>query len=142
MPAPARHRAVAKQAIADSPLESALEEDEAPARSARAADKESQKDRALTWSVRLDRTVGVRDAGPLVTAIREALAKGADVGTGTVRVRLTVDAHGKIVGVEIVGGDKAFGARLKPTLLTLSSASIAGSSANGTVELTIRRADR
>jgi hypothetical protein len=135
----ARPRAAAKHEIADSPLEAELAEDKAPAKSARASDEESRKEAALTWSVRLDRTAGVRDAGPLVTAIRTALAKRADLGGGTARVRLTVDAHGKIVGVEVVGGDKAFGARLKPTLLTLSSASVSTSSANGTVELTIRR---
>jgi Ca-activated chloride channel family protein len=129
--------AVGKHEIADSPLEAALEEeDAAPAKAAKA---DTAKDKAaLTWSVRLDRSAGVRDAGPLVTAIRTALAKRADLGGGTVRVRVTVDAHGKVVGLDVVGGDKGLGLRLKAALLSLSSASVSNGPANGTVELTIR----
>jgi Ca-activated chloride channel family protein len=121
--------AVAKHEVAELALD---EEDTAPAKAA--SDKA-----VLAWSIKVDLTAGVRDPAPLVAAIRAALAKEGERGTGSVTVRLTVDAHGKVLAVDIVGGDKAFGARLKPVLLRLSSRSASNGLANGTVALTIRR---
>ena len=55
------------------------------------------------------------------------------------RVRLTVDAQGKVQRVDLVGGDRAAEGCLRALLARLSSSTVAQGAAVGTVELTIVR---
>jgi len=91
---------------------------------------------AVTWTVTASNASGVGGTAPLVEAIRAALASGrasclaasqTDVGK-PIRVRLTVDAQGRIVRVELITGDRNAAHCLRAALAGLSSATVA----NGT----------
>ena len=118
-----------------------------------AADEES--DRAATggdqatFVVTAGSSSGVGATAPLVEAVRAALAgsRGACALAGVrggkhIKLRLTVDARGAIVRVELVAGDKTAEGCLQKALAGLSSATVArggagGGSATGTVEITL-----
>ena len=74
---------------------------------------------------------GVGGTAPLVAAIRAALASGrarclaaSDVSK-PIRIRVTVDAQGRIVRVELVAGDRTAESCLRTALAGLSSATTA-----------------
>jgi len=115
------------------------------------ADKKSKGDAKpapLTWTVSASNASGVGGTAPLVEAIRAALASGraaclaaSDLGK-PIRVRLTIDAQGRIVRVELVTGDRNAAPCLRAALGGLSSATVASgngktSPAVGTVEITL-----
>jgi len=54
------------------------------------------------------------------------------------RLRLTIDAQGRIARVEIVTGDRSAEACLRAALAGLSSATVARGNPTGTVEITLR----
>jgi len=85
----------------------------------------------------------VGPTAPIVEAVRAALASGRAgclaATRGGLKLRLTVDAHGKVVRVDLLAGDRAAEACLRRALGELSSATIAAGGAAGTVELTITR---
>ena len=90
-------------------------------------------------------STGVGPTAPLAEAVRAALAgdRGACAlaagrGGKSIKLRLTVDARGGIVRVELVAGDKAAERCLQKALAGLSSATVArGGAATGTVEITL-----
>ena len=103
---------------------------------------------AVTWTVTASNASGVGGTAPLVEAIRAALASGrasclaasqTDVGK-PIRVRLTVDAQGRIVRVELITGDRNAAHCLRAALAGLSSATVANGTtpAAATVEITLR----
>ena len=88
---------------------------------------------------------GVSPTAPLVEAVRAALAGGRGAcalaavrGGRSIKLRLTVDARGAIVRVELIAGDKAAEGCLQKALAGLSSSTSArGGAATGTVEITL-----
>jgi hypothetical protein len=97
---------------------------------------------APAWVVTASGVSSLDGTGPLVEAIRAALAGGraaclAPAGK-LIRFRLTIDAHGRIARVEIVTGDRNAEACLRATLAGLSSATAARGNPTGTVEITLR----
>jgi len=101
----------------------------------------------VTWTVKAGNASGVGGTAPLVEAIRAALASGrasclavSTAGT-TIRIRLTVDAQGRVVRVELIAGDRNAESCLRGALVGLSSATIAHAPAQvpttGTVEITL-----
>ncbi len=100
---------------------------------------------APTWTVTASKAASVGATGPLVEAIRAALGSGraaclsvSDIAK-LIRLRLTLDAQGRIVRVELVSGDRHAEACLRSALAGLSSATVAqGAVATGTVEITLR----
>jgi Ca-activated chloride channel homolog len=96
------------------------------------------------WVVTAGKSTTVGATGPLVEAIRAALASGraaclaaSDAGK-PIRIRLTVDARGSVVRVELVTGDRNAEACLRAALVGLSSATTARGVPTGTVEITVR----
>jgi hypothetical protein len=84
----------------------------------------------------------VGPTAPIVEAVRSALASGR-VGcltgaSGGLKLRVTVDGRGRVVRVDLVGGDRATEGCLRRLLGALSSATLA-TGASGTVDLTIAR---
>jgi hypothetical protein len=151
-PPPGRH----SRAIADEETE-APRDDRAP-RAAKREDKPAKDEKAsnkmdarkapagvATWIVTASKASSVSGPAPLVAAIRAALASGraaclsaSDVAK-SIRIRLTIDAQGRIMRVELVSGDRSAGACLRAALAGLSSATVAqGPVATGTVEITLR----
>ena len=141
--------------MSDSPLEglSLDEERAANRRDAKAGKKEVQaKDKddgrkapaAPAWVVTAGKSSTVGATAPLVEAIRAALAAGrapclaASDGSKPIRVRLTIDAQGRIVRVELVTGDRNAESCLRAALAGLSSATVAHGAPTGTVEITLR----
>jgi hypothetical protein len=60
------------------------------------------------------------------------------VGAGkSIRIRLTIDAHGAIVRVELVAGDRNAESCLRAALVGLSTATVAQAGPTGTIELTL-----
>jgi Ca-activated chloride channel homolog len=97
-----------------------------------------------TWAVIAGKTATVGATAPLVEAIRAALASGraaclaASDRAKPIQIRLTIDAHGRIVRVELVTGDRNAESCLRAALAGLSSATAAHGAATGTVEITLR----
>jgi hypothetical protein len=98
---------------------------------------------APTWSVSAGKSATVGATAPLVEAIRAALASGrapclaASDASKPIRVRLTIDAQGRIVRVELVTGDRNAESCLRAALAGLSSATVAHGAPTGTVEITL-----
>ena len=112
----------------------------------------SNRPAKVTFVVTAGDSSGVGATAPLVEAVRAALAGGRGGcalagarGGKNIKLRLTVDARGAIVRVEVVAGDKAAEGCLQKALAGLSSATVArggagaagGVSATGTVEITL-----
>jgi len=103
------------------------------------ADKKNKDDarQAITWTVSAGKSTTTGASGPLVEAIRAALASGrapclaASAVGKPIRVRLTIDARGAIVRVELVAGDRNAESCLRAALVGLSSATKATTTANG-----------
>jgi hypothetical protein len=99
---------------------------------------------APTWIVSAGKSTTVGATAPLVEAIRAALAAGrapclaASDASKPIRVRLTIDAQGRIVRVELVTGDRNAETCLRAALTGLSSATVAHAAPTGTVEITLR----
>jgi hypothetical protein len=98
---------------------------------------------AATWAVTAGQTTSVGATAPLVEAIRAALAAGrasclAASAGAPIKVRLTIDAHGRIVRVELVAGDRNAESCLRAALVGLSSATAAKGAPTGTIEITLR----
>ena len=80
---------------------------------------------------------------PLVETVRAALASGRmsclTAASGKpIRIRVTVDAHGRVVRIELTAGDRRAEACLRGALVGLSSATVAQAASTGTVEITLR----
>jgi Ca-activated chloride channel family protein len=126
------------------------EKDEKPATK---SDAKKSPD-AATWIVTAGNARSVGATAPLVAAIRAALTSGrapclaASDASKPIRVRVTVDAQGRIVRVELVAGDRNAESCLRTVLGGLSSATIArgrgrgsesgSESPTGTVEIILR----
>jgi Ca-activated chloride channel family protein len=100
---------------------------------------------APAWVVTASGASSLDATGPLVEAIRSALAAGSGgraaclAASGKlIRFRLTIDAHGRIARVEIVTGDRDAEACLRAALAGLSSATVARGNPTGAVEITLR----
>ena len=120
------------------------------------ADKKNKDDApktpaaAVVWAVTAGKSNTVGASGPLVEAIRAALASGraaclaASSAGKPIRVRLTIDARGAIVRVELVAGDRNAESCLRAALVGLASATKAQSTNTvngltiGTIEITLR----
>ncbi|HXU05837.1 MAG TPA: VIT domain-containing protein [Polyangia bacterium] len=105
--------------------------------------KGDAKAASVTWVVTASNASAVGGTAPLVEAIRAALASGraaclasSDLGK-PIRVRVTVDAQGRILRVELVAGDRNAESCLRAALAGLSSATVAQKAATGTVEITL-----
>jgi Ca-activated chloride channel family protein len=97
---------------------------------------------AVAWTVTAANASGVGGTAPLVEAIRAALSSGrasclAASSGKAIRIRVTLDAQGRIVRVELLAGDRSAEACLRGALVGLSSATIAHAAASGTVEVTL-----
>jgi hypothetical protein len=107
-------------------------------------DDERKAPAAPTWIVSAGKSTTVGETAPLVEAIRAALAAGrapclaASDASKPIRVRLTIDAQGRIVRVELVTGDRNAESCLRAALAGLSSATVAHGAPTGTVEITLR----
>ena len=116
----------------------ALDEEKAPRDKSRDDAKAAPR-----WVVTATGSSAVGPTAPIVEAVRAALASGRAgclaATRGGLKLRLTVDAHGKVVRVDLLAGDRAAEACLRRALGELSSATIAAGGAAGTVELTITR---
>jgi len=77
------------------------------------------------------------DTRALVKAIERKFS-GACAAGGEVKLRLRIDASGKLVKVDILGGDRALGQCLSRALTGLVSATKAQGADAGTFEVTIR----
>ena len=114
----------------------------------RAADAKGKKDARpaqAAWVVTVGQTTALAGTGPLVEAVRAALASGRAAclaggapGQG-LRVRLTIDARGKVQRVELVAGDRGAEGCLRALFARLASSTVAQGAGVGTVELTIVR---
>ena len=98
---------------------------------------------APTWIVSAGKSTTVGATAPLVEAIRAALAAGrapclaASDASKPIRVRLTIDAQGRIVRVELVTGERNAAHCLQGALAGLASATVAHGAPTGTVEITL-----
>jgi Ca-activated chloride channel family protein len=121
---------------------------------AEALDEEAPRDKrkddadaAPRWAVTATGSSGVGATAPVVEMVRAALGsrRAACLGAtrGNLKLRLTIDAHGKVVRVDLLGGDRTAEACVRRLLAELSSATMATGAVNGaatgTVELTIAR---
>jgi Ca-activated chloride channel homolog len=120
---------------------------------AKAGKKEEEKKKANRkpetvapgWVVTASGASSLGATGPLVEALRAALAAGrgaclaavADLGK-PIRLRLTIDAQGRIARVDLVTGERGAAACLRAALAGLSSATRAEGNPTGTVEITLR----
>jgi hypothetical protein len=116
-----------KQDISDSPL-GGLSKDAAP---------------TPRWKVTVGKTASVGTTTALVETVRSLLGSrraGCVAAIGQpLQLRLTVDAHGKIVRVDVIGGDRALEACVRGLLSGRSSATFAQGAPTGTVEVTITK---
>jgi Ca-activated chloride channel homolog len=99
---------------------------------------------ALTWTVIAGKSSTVGATAPLVEAVRTALAAGrgaclaaADLA-GPILLRLTIDAQGRIVRIQLVAGGRNAESCLQRALAGLASVTAAHGAPTGTVELTLR----
>lgn len=101
----------------------------------------SDKSRSLHWTVTAGKVSGLGDAAPLVKAIERLLAASAGCPAPTsvqpIRLRVTVDARGKVTRIEVLGDDGQRGACVVKLLAGMASPTSAAPAATGTVELTI-----
>jgi Ca-activated chloride channel family protein len=111
---------------------------------AKPATRSEGRSAPATWVVMASSGSAVGGTAPLVAAIRAALASGrgaclaaSDLGK-PIRLRVTVDARGHVVRVELIAGERGAESCLRGALLGLSSATIASGAATGTVEITLR----
>ncbi len=93
------------------------------------------------WTITVERATGVGDTAPLLKAIRAALAPRSELPSSrvTLRLRLTVDAHGNVTAVKVIAGDHQLGAHITSLLEKLSSSTAATGSETGAVEVTLSR---
>jgi Ca-activated chloride channel family protein len=103
---------------------------------------------AAAWVVTAGKSATVGATAPLVEAIRAALLSGrapclaVSDPNHLIRFRLTIDAHGRVVRVDLITVDHNAEACLRAALAGLSSATVAAHGApTGMVEITLR-ADR
>jgi hypothetical protein len=151
-PAPPPAEARSRRTMSDNPPDGlALDEGRAANKRASKAGKEEKardkddgrKSPAPTWIVSAGKSTTVGATAPLVEAIRAALAAGrahclaASDPSKPIRVRLTIDAQGRIVRVELVTGDRNAAHCLRAALAGLSSATVAHGAPTGTVEVTL-----
>jgi Ca-activated chloride channel homolog len=147
-PAHARRRL----AEADEEAESRDDRSRLAPREAKAAKQAKAKDKddapraptAHSWTVTASRSATVGPASSLVAAIRAALASersaclaASDVGK-PIRVRVTVDAKGKIVRVQLLAGGRSAESCLQKAFIGLVSATAAQGGPAGTVEITLQ----
>lgn len=101
----------------------------------------ADKPKGLRWTVTVGKVSALGDAAPLVKAIEKLLAASAGCPASTraqpIMLRVTVDARGKVTGVEVLRDDGRRGGCLVTLLAGVSSATNATPGATGTVELTI-----
>jgi Ca-activated chloride channel family protein len=114
---------------------------EARAKSAEKDDSKEDKKAACAVKVVAGKVQKVADIKPLLTTIRQALEQAscahAKSGT-TLRLRLTIDAAGKISKAERVDGDEGIAATIISKLVGITSASKSDKSGEGTVEITLK----
>ncbi len=149
--APAAARSVSQVAAADEEAESGLgsrhrgldiaarekdkKEDKASADSATSPPAPSQ-----AWHVIAGTTAAVTAPAALVASLRAALAGGGCAPVGkSLKLRLTVDAQGKVLKVELLAGDRAAQACLARLFGGLTSATVAQGAPTGTVEILLMR---
>jgi Ca-activated chloride channel family protein len=96
------------------------------------------------WIVSAGHATSLAATAPLVEAIRAALASGRGAclavsdANKPIRLRLTVDVHGRVTRVEMVAGDRSAERCLQTALAGITSATVAQRIATGTVEITLR----
>ncbi len=73
---------------------------------------------------------------PGVSAARQKPSTAAR--SKPIRIRVTVDARGRVVRVELIAGDRSAESCLRTVVGALSSITSAQGSATGTVEITLR----
>jgi len=141
--APAPPPVRAKRMMADEEL-TGLDVKESRREKAKDRDDGRKAPAAPTWIVSAGKSTTVGATAPLVEAIRAALAAGrarclaASSASKPISVRLTIDAQGRIVRVELVTGDRNAESCLRAGLAGLSSATMAHGAPTGTVEITLR----
>jgi Ca-activated chloride channel family protein len=119
------HKGIEKDKTANHPSESAASAAPAPSQG---------------WQVTVGGTAGVTAPAALVASLRAALAGGACALPGQpLKLRLTVDAHGKVQKVELLAGDRSAEACLAKLFRGLTSATVAQGAPTGTVEVTLSR---
>jgi Ca-activated chloride channel family protein len=105
---------------------------------------DARKSQAASWTVTAGKSSGVGASAPLLAAIRAALMSdrsaclAAAAPGQTVTLRLTIDAKGRIVSVQLVAGDRAVESCLQKALGGLSSATVAQGTPTGTIEIVLR----
>jgi Ca-activated chloride channel family protein len=142
------------RAMADGAVEEKAGKVEAQAqeKAKKAKNKADAPKSPAGWTVSAGNATFVGATAPLVEAIRAALASGraacfaASDPAKPIRLRLTVDAKGRVVRVELVAGDRSAERCLQTALVGLTSSTaaqgtasgIAKGSETGTVEITLR----
>jgi hypothetical protein len=111
---------------------------------AKAKNKGDAPHAAHSWIVTAGKSSTVGPAASLMAAISAALASERaaclatpDVGK-PIRVRVTVDAKGRIVRVELLAGDRGAESCLQKAFMGLVSATAAQGGPAGTVEITLQ----
>jgi hypothetical protein len=96
---------------------------------------------APRWTVTVTGSASVGATAPLVAAVRAALASGPATclaaTRGSLKLRLTVDASGKVLRVDLLAGDRAAESCLRKLLGGLSSTTVAVGAPAGTIALAI-----
>jgi Ca-activated chloride channel family protein len=102
---------------------------------------------AIRWTITVGKSESVGNGAPVVAAVRSALSSGragcaAALTKGkAMKLRLTIDAKGKVTRVELIGGDRSTEACLRRLLSGLGAGTSAQGAktgtATGTIELTI-----
>jgi len=111
---------------------------------AKAKNKGDAPPAARSWTVTASPSSTVGPATSLIAAIRAALGSeraaclaGSDAGK-PIRVRVTVDAKGRIVRVELLAGDRHAAHCLQNVFMGLVSVTVAQGGPAGTVEITLQ----
>ena len=111
--------------------------------SARAEAKDKADEKKTTCSVRLvaGKLHNLADTKGLLTTIRQAIEQAncaqAKPGT-TLRLRLTINAQGKISKVERLDGDQAVAATIISKLVGLNASVTPQNASEGTAEITVK----
>ncbi|HJX62486.1 MAG TPA: hypothetical protein VJ860_00875 [Polyangia bacterium] len=108
---------------------------------AKSSDKVAQDEKAPVCSVKLipGRSHSLGDSKALLAAIRRvAEQQGCAKAGSTLRLRITVDATGKVTKAERLAGDRVLAAAIAGKLTGQSSATTANAAPEGTLDVTIR----
>jgi Ca-activated chloride channel family protein len=140
-----RRKAPAKAAIGSAALSDDLvAADKESSRGAGNAERAKKEEpaRARPWRVTVEKPTLVGPTEPLANSLRALLTSGRAgclAAVGALTARLTIDATGRVVRVDITGGDRTGEACLRRLLVGLTSATVARGRAQGSVEIRLLR---